>query len=101
MKKVLMQKKFQKAGLIKMNDLKLNKELYKYVNILEYHDGTYVLTNPISDTNIREMRNNMDTSDIADFDKFVEENWGIKSKPYYDEEEIVETKKRGRKPKEN
>ena len=78
-----------------------NKELYKYVNILEYHDGTYVLTNPISDTNIREMRNNMDTSDIADFDKFVEENWGIKSKPYYDEEEIVETKKRGRKPKEN
>ena len=31
-----------------------NKELYKYVNILEYHDGTYVLTNPISDTNIRE-----------------------------------------------
>ena len=29
-----------------------NKELYKYVNILEYHDGTYVLTNPISDTTI-------------------------------------------------
>ena len=41
-----------------------NKELYKYVNILEYHDGTYVLTNPISDTNIREMRNNIYTSDM-------------------------------------
>lgn len=34
MKKVLMQKKFQKAGLIKMNDLKLNKELYKYEDII-------------------------------------------------------------------
>ena len=30
MKKVLMQKKFQKAGLIKMNDLKLNKEDNNY-----------------------------------------------------------------------
>ena len=29
-----MQKKFQKAGLIKMNDLKLNKELYKYEDII-------------------------------------------------------------------
>ena len=57
-----------------------NKELYKYVNIMEYHDGTYVLTNPISDTNIKEMRNNMDEADIADFDKFIKDNWGIKMK---------------------
>ena len=30
------------------------------------------MTNKISDYNVKEMRNNMDTSDIADFDKFVE-----------------------------
>jgi len=33
-----------------------NRELFKYVNVLEYHDGTYVLTNPISEKNIKEMR---------------------------------------------
>ena len=32
-----------------------NKELYKYVNILEYQDGRYVMTNKISDTNLKEM----------------------------------------------
>lgn len=80
-----------------------NKELYKYVNILEYHDGTYVLTNPISDTNIREMRNNMDASDIEEFDKFIEDNWGIKAKDNssHEEEKVIVTKKRGRKPKDN
>ena len=81
-----------------------NKELYKYVNIMEYHDGTYVLTNPISEHNILEMRNNMDDSDVVEFDKFLERNWGIKMKSYnYDvEEEELEDKKvvkRGRKPK--
>ena len=45
---------------------------------MEYHDGKYVLTNPISDKNIREMRINMDDSDVVDFDKFLERNWGIK-----------------------
>lgn len=64
-----------------------NKELYKYVNILEYHDGTYVLTNPISETNIREMRNNMDQADIDDFEKFVKDNWGIKIKSDFDNQE--------------
>ena len=81
-----------------------NKELYKYVNIMEYHDGTYVLTNPISETNIKEMRNNMDDSDVVEFDKFLERNWGIKMKSYDEEnsvQEIAEEKpvKRGRKPK--
>ena len=55
-----------------------NKELYKYVNIMEYHDGSYILTNPISEHNIREMRNNMDDSDIDGFDNFLQRNWGIK-----------------------
>ena len=80
-----------------------NKELYKYVNIMEYHDGTYVLTNPISEHNIIEMRNNMDDNDVAEFDKFLQRNWGIKMKPYdnFSDEEELETKqvKRGRKPK--
>ncbi len=68
-----------------------NKELYKYVNILEYHDGTYVLTNPISETNIREMRNNMDQADIDDFDKYIKENWGIKVKSEFDVVEPAQT----------
>ncbi|MGN1269697.1 MAG: hypothetical protein ACI4UU_02360 [Clostridia bacterium] len=85
-----------------------NRELYQYRNILEYQDGRYVLTNPISETNIKEMRNNMDESDVEDFDDFLERNWGIKTpKENYGEEEenlevmaqSVETKKRGRKPK--
>lgn len=53
-----------------------DRKLYDYVNIMEYIDGEYVLTNKISDTNIREMRNNMDETDLEAFDKFVEENWG-------------------------
>ncbi len=64
-----------------------NKELYKYVNILEYHDGSYVLTNPISEHNITEMRNNMDDSDIDGFENFLYRNWGIKLKRYTDTEE--------------
>lgn len=85
-----------------------NRELYRYVNIMEYQDGTYVLTNPISDRNIREMRNNMDDSDVALFDSFLERVWGIKPrKEENDDEGEVELgktvenkpKKRGRKPK--
>ena len=54
-----------------------NRELYKYRNILEYHDGEYVLTNPISDNNIKEMLNNMDDTDAEEFKKFVKKNWNI------------------------
>ncbi len=55
-----------------------NKQLYTYRNIMEYHDGEYVLTNRITDHNIQEMRLNMDDKDLAEFDKFIEEHWGIK-----------------------
>ena len=82
-----------------------NRELYTYKNILEYHDGTYVLTNKISDQNIKEMINNMDDSDQEDFKKFVERNWGTKIKTLADIDMEVESleekpapKKRGRKP---
>ena len=63
-----------------------NRELFKYQNILEYHDGVYVLTNKISDTNIKEMRNNMDESDVEAFDKFVERNWGTPKEEKTEEE---------------
>ena len=54
-----------------------NREMYKYRNILEFRDDTYVLVNPISDTNIREMRENMDDNDQVLFDEFLARNWGI------------------------
>ena len=57
-----------------------NRELYKYVNILEFHNDSYVLTNKISDTNINEMRNNMSEEDAIAFDEFIERNWGKKAK---------------------
>ena len=57
-----------------------DRETYKYVNILEYVDDTYVLTNKISDSNLIEMRNNMDDSDIEEFDRFVAENWNVRIK---------------------
>ena len=55
-----------------------NRELYKYHNILEFADDSYVLVNPITETNIREMRINMEESDVVEFDAFLERNWGIK-----------------------
>ena len=51
-----------------------NRETYKYVNVLEFVDGEYVITNKISDFNIKEMRNNMDESDVEAFDQFLKEN---------------------------
>ena len=76
-----------------------NKELYKYVNILEYIDGEYVLTNKISDQNIKEMRSNMDQADVEAFDRFVEENWGSGAKKPVWVGAQEPAKKRGRKPK--
>lgn len=74
-----------------------DRKLYNYVNILEYIDGEYVLTNKISDQNLREMRNNMDETDQEEFDKFVQRNWGTKVAKQ--EVEEIKPKKRGRKPK--
>ena len=84
-----------------------NRELYKYINIMEYRNDEYVITNKISDYNLREMRNNMDESDIADFDKFVERNWGKQDWGYSAipvsatvvSDDNSSLKRRGRKPK--
>ena len=56
-----------------------NKQLYIYKNILEYVDGEYIITNKISDKNIREMRLNMTDADAKEFDEFVARNWGESS----------------------
>ena len=56
-----------------------NRELFQYRNILEYHDGEYVLTNPITETNIKAMLNNMDDKDAEAFKKFVSDKWGIEA----------------------
>ena len=79
-----------------------NRELYKHVNILEYHDGEYILTNKISDTNIKEMLNNMDETDAEEFTKFIQKHWNTKINKYMEEEQgkvKQEPKKRGRKAK--
>ena len=55
-----------------------NRELYQYRNILEFADDSYVLVNPISENNIKEMRINMEENDVVEFDAFLERNWGIK-----------------------
>ncbi len=77
-----------------------DKELYTYRNILEYIDGKYVITNPITEENIKEMRSNMDDVDAENFDKFIEKHWGKQREVVTVSSEPVENvKKRGRKPK--
>ena len=74
-----------------------NRELYTYRNVLEFIDDKLVLSNPISDKNIKEMRLNMNDDDQLAFDAFLERNWGIKPPKVvqYDEDgnEITEAAK--------
>ena len=69
-----------------------DKQLYSYKNVLEYIDGEYVITNKISDQNIKEMRINMTDTDAEDFDKFIEKHWG-KASVYSPEKEREQMKK--------
>ena len=80
-----------------------DKQLYTYRNILEYVDGEYIITNPITEANLIGMRENMDETDLDGFDRFVEKHW---KKSKVKETVLVSTnveenvpKKRGRKPK--
>ena len=80
-----------------------DKQLYTYRNIMENIDGEYVITNPISDENIRDMKNNMDETDAEAFDRFIEKHWPEKVKKTVQvsaiPEETTQAKRRGRKPK--
>ena len=77
-----------------------DKQLYTYRNIMEYIDGEYVITNPITDENIKEMRNNMDETDVEAIDKFIEKHWAKKSNETVTVSSEAEKPKRGRKPKQ-
>ncbi len=48
---------------------------YTYKNIIEWHDGKYVFTNPISEENIKSMRDNMSPEDVKAFDDFLDVAW--------------------------
>lgn len=78
-----------------------DKQMYAYRNILEYIDGEYVITNPITNTNIKEMRNNMDETDVEEFDKFIDKHWGNLTKETVQVSASVgdTPKKRGRRKK--
>lgn len=79
-----------------------DRQLYTYRNILEYVDGEYIITNPISETNLKEMRANMDEIDLESFDKFVEKHWENKMKQTVPANSLPveeKPKRRGRKPK--
>jgi len=54
-------------------------ETYVARNIIEYHDGAYVITNRISDENIAEMRENMSEEDKLTFDKFIDQYFDIRT----------------------
>lgn len=51
------------------------KSHYEYKNIVEFKDGKYIFPNPISETNIKAMRENMSPEDMKNFDKFIETAW--------------------------
>ncbi len=79
-----------------------DRKLYTYRNILEYVDGEYIVTNPISYNNLKGMRENMDENDLEAFDRFVEKHWGnVKEQETVQTNSILETntKRRGRPPK--
>ena len=85
-----------------------DKKLYTYRNILEYVDGEYIITNPITEANLRGMRENMYETDIDAFERFVEKHWK-KASPSKETVSVSASvsseatedkpKRRGRKPK--
>ena len=48
---------------------------YTYKNIVEWQDGKYVFVNPISEENIKSMRDNMSPEDVKSFDNFIDTAW--------------------------
>lgn len=48
---------------------------YEYKNIVEWQNGKYVFVNPISEANIKSMRENMSPEDVRSFDNFIDEAW--------------------------
>ena len=44
-------------------------------NRMAMYDGKYVFVNPISEDNIKSMRDNMSPEDVKSFDNFVDTAW--------------------------
>ncbi|NTZ20767.1 pilus assembly protein CpaF [Paenibacillus sp. JMULE4] len=53
-----------------------DRKLYEARNVIEFRDGKYVAVHPISDQNVKEMREHMPEPDRAAFAAFLEANWG-------------------------
>ncbi|MBN2981830.1 ATPase, T2SS/T4P/T4SS family [Cohnella algarum] len=53
-----------------------DRKLYEARNVIEFRDGKYVAAHPISDQNVKEMREHMSEPDRAAFAAFLEANWG-------------------------
>lgn len=69
------QKKFYKET-IKFYYGMTGRKKYKAVNILEYKNGTYVMTNRISSHTIKKMKEVMNKKDLDAFENFLEKTWG-------------------------
>ena len=48
---------------------------YTYHNIVEWIDGEYVFKHPITEENIKAMRDNMSPEDVKGFDNFLDTAW--------------------------
>ncbi|WP_144938219.1 ATPase, T2SS/T4P/T4SS family [Paenibacillus sp. 32O-W] len=53
-----------------------DRKLYEARNVIEFRDGKYVAVHPISDLNVKEMREHMPEPDRAAFAAFLAANWG-------------------------
>ncbi len=49
---------------------------YEHHNIVEFKDNKYVMGHPISEENIKAMRENMSPQDMREFDDFIDRVWG-------------------------
>ncbi|MFC0213871.1 ATPase, T2SS/T4P/T4SS family [Paenibacillus chartarius] len=55
-----------------------DRKLYEARNVVEFRDGRYVAVHPISERNVREMREHMSGADRAAFEAFLSKNWGVR-----------------------
>jgi pilus assembly protein CpaF len=53
-----------------------NRKVFEESNIIEYKNGDYIAVNPISESNMAEMKDLMSTADQEKFEEFLEEYWG-------------------------
>jgi pilus assembly protein CpaF len=57
-------------------NLSTDRKVFEESNIIEYKNGDYITVNPISESNMAEMKDLMSTADQENFQEFLEEFWG-------------------------